>query len=322
VSSFKSAELNAVPLAPQVDKPGYINSFPTIPDTIDTINRSHSQSTGDGYYLNTGGVVDDISFSQYNLDRAGVESPAFVETSGFHILDTDKFREDIRKEIRETLGLSGFTSIVEENNEENNSKSDLAAYRKSSDNSGINCSSAIFKENPPIHTSTTNKYLSKSTGAIPKTPSRVHFDSDLPQSRLRRNPHENFGDTPDIGFSLPRVTHYSDSSSSSQLPIPRSYLDRETETRTLGDIDTFTNPRGGITPTSVHTQNMPQELPYLDTPRPHRLVRKEKKDPQTYGGSTDLEMYLQHFELVAKYNKWTSAEKSQQLAISLKGDAQ
>ena len=54
----------------------------------------------------------------------------------------------------------------------------------------------------------------------------------------------------------------------------------------------------------------------------HRDFLEKKKDPQTYDGSTDLEIYLQHFEWVAKYNHWTSAEKAQQLAISLKGDAQ
>lgn len=35
-----------------------------------------------------------------------------------------------------------------------------------------------------------------------------------------------------------------------------------------------------------------------------------------------MEIYLQHFEWVARYNNWTSAEKAQQLAISLKGEAQ
>ena len=61
---LKSAELY-VPRAPRVDRRIYVTSFQIIPDTID---ETQPMIFSDGYYSNTGDLVDDTSSSQYYLD--------------------------------------------------------------------------------------------------------------------------------------------------------------------------------------------------------------------------------------------------------------
>ena len=311
---LKSAE-SYVPRAPRVDRPNYVTSFQARPDTID---ETQSMLFSDGYYSNTGDLVDETSLSQYDIDWVEAKSPAIVKTkSGFCVPDTEEFREDIREEIRKMFPK--FSPISERDDDVfGNGK-----IENKSSNPGI------LKENSPIYTSTPISYLDKSTGTIPKTPTRVHFNAvstDLPQSR-QMNSFENSGNTLDPKFSRPKGSSSSSSHPISHSSLSGSHLDRDT--RTQGGMNAYITAspytrrcqQRGITPTTLHAQNVTQELPNLDFPRPQRFSRKEK-DPQTYDGSTDLEIYLQHFEWVAKYNHWTSAEKAQQLAISLKGDAQ
>ena len=57
---LKSAE-SYVPRAPRVDRPNYVTSFQARPDTID---ETQSMLFSDGYYSNTGDLVDETSLSQ------------------------------------------------------------------------------------------------------------------------------------------------------------------------------------------------------------------------------------------------------------------
>ena len=49
----------------------------------------------------------------------------------------------------------------------------------------------------------------------------------------------------------------------------------------------------------MHAENMHKSYQIL-TSLDHREFLEKEKDPQTYDDSTDLEIYLQHFEWVAK----------------------
>ena len=60
-----------------------------------------------------------------------------------------------------------------------------------------------------------------------------------------------------------------------------------------------------------------------DETRPERPYKHKQKDPAYYdGGSTEWIDYIEHFEEVAEWNGWSPYEKTQQLAMSLRGQAQ
>ncbi|MES9903136.1 MAG: hypothetical protein ABW168_10735 [Sedimenticola sp.] len=74
---------------------------------------------------------------------------------------------------------------------------------------------------------------------------------------------------------------------------------------------------------SIYTglHNTPQtvnELPYQTS----KTIRQAKEPDKFDGKSIEWKYYLVHFEQVAMWNQWSGTEKAQQLAMSLRGQAQ
>ena len=124
-----------VPRAPRVYRLNYKTFYQAKPDTID---ETQSMLFSDGYYSNTGDLVDETSLLQNDLDWDEEKSPRLVKTkSVFCVPDTEEFREDIREKIRKVfpkfLPISERDDVLGNGKEENKSS-----------NTGI------MKDNSPI----------------------------------------------------------------------------------------------------------------------------------------------------------------------------
>lgn len=319
---LKSAE-SYIARAPRVTEPDvYRAPVRTMHDTIE-----ETVFFNDRYYPDTSDFVDEITLSQYDLELTEPKeySGTIKTNSGLRVPDSEFLREDIRKELRQLF--SDFSGISE-NPDTSSYDPKFQSMNLETENKHVK---DIRKSNPEFVTSTPISYGDKSSfsnqNKMPKTPARVHFDStsaDSRQSRRDIHSRESSRDTLDRRFSQPGTQRHSVSTLNTKPSLHASQLNKSSRIN-----ENFETPRRmsnnqtrGITPTRLIPQAMAQELPPREHfVNSHRLSRKEK-EPQIYDGTTDLEIYLQHFEWVARYNNWTSAEKAQQLAISLKGEAQ
>lgn len=75
-----------------------------------------------------------------------------------------------------------------------------------------------------------------------------------------------------------------------------------------------------IVPNSVSNSNVPPKHVTFRESNP--IVRRVKEPDKFDGKSIDWHDYIVHFEQTASWNRWSKAEKAQQLCMSLRGTAQ